>query len=86
LAIVGHRINVASITEAWIETVLTMSLISSLRVASITEAWIETIMRYRRILESARRLHHGGVDRNIGNRNNSRRAIVASITEAWIET
>ena len=56
--------TVASITEAWIETIMRYRRILESAVASITEAWIETMERYEWVNRCGGRLHHGGVDRN----------------------
>ena len=80
-------IKVASITEAWIETLSSPAVLRPITVASITEAWIETSIGAKPPSIRTCRLHHGGVDRNLHTTLITDHVTrVASITEAWIET
>ena len=81
-----HRHEVASFTDAWIETKSTLKALPSSSVASFTDAWIETIGASRR---QKRAIVASFTDAWIETRityQSTPGCCVASFTDAWIET
>ena len=86
--LVNYVINyeVASFTDAWIETEVIQRLYVFLPVASFTDAWIETILN--KVLVTNRKSHllqMRGLKQGILSALARERG-VASFTDAWIET
>ena len=77
--------NVASFTDAWIETKRQSAVLIRCHVASFTDAWIETPPK-RGKQSSFGRIFYRCVDWNPGSAFEHCRFQVASFTDAWIET
>ena len=78
--------EVASFTDAWIETIISGNKIHIILVASFTDAWIETKRRYRcRISVQSHLLQMRGLKQQQIKEEQDKKK-VASFTDAWIET
>ena len=78
--------NVASFTDAWIETRFVVKSVLPLVVASFTDAWIETRRCVRKNARWDSRIFYRCVDWNRLASVSWRHREVASFTDAWIET
>ena len=79
-------ITVASFTDAWIETGLSVTPSDIERVASFTDAWIETTCVFWASVRRICRIFYRCVDWNLPLRIKGLLRVVASFTDAWIET
>ena len=84
---ISRYFNVASFTDAWIETIFSVISLSLIIVASFTDAWIETEICFITYSRFLCRIFYRCVDWNyIYCKKVCVYCFVASFTDAWIET
>ena len=81
-----NKLQVASFTDAWIETCNQPLSNSRVKVASFTDAWIETLCPQICRGRGLRRIFYRCVDWNLYGTPGFACLYVASFTDAWIET